>query len=61
MFWRLDYKEELKLDMKEWKGPILNAKFEMAKYLGVVTYYGTKSVMETFKNDKVTSKQCFID
>jgi hypothetical protein len=45
MPWRLDYKEELKLYMKEWKGPILNAKFE---YLGVITYYGIKSVMEIF-------------
>jgi hypothetical protein len=41
-------KEELKLDMKEWKGPILNAKFEMAEYLGVITYYGIKSVVEFF-------------
>jgi hypothetical protein len=39
-------KEELKLDMKERKGLILNAKSEMAKYLGIlVTYYGTGSVM----------------
>jgi len=61
MPWKLDYKEELKLDMKEWKGPKLNANFEMAKYLSVVTYYGTISVNETLKNDKVTSKQCFIN
>jgi hypothetical protein len=51
-------KEELKLDMKERKGPILSAKSEMAKYLGaLVTYYGTGSVMETLSTDKVTSKQ----
>jgi hypothetical protein len=51
-------KEELKLDMKERKGPILSAKSEMAKYLGtLITYYGTGSVMETLNTDKVTSKQ----
>jgi len=51
-------KEELKLDMKERKGSILSAKFEMAKYLGaLVTYYDTGSVMETLSTDKVTSKQ----
>jgi hypothetical protein len=44
-------KEELKLDMKEQKGLILSAKFEMAKYLGaLVTYYGTKSVIGNFKH-----------
>jgi hypothetical protein len=48
MPWTLDYKEELKLDMKEWKGPILNAKSKMAKHLGVVTYYGSRNVMEIF-------------
>ncbi len=51
-------KEELKLDMKERKGPILSKKFEMAKYLGaLVIYYGTGSVMETLSTNKVTSKQ----
>jgi hypothetical protein len=51
-------KEELKLNMKERKGPILSAKSEMAKYLGaLVTYYDTGSVMETLSIDKVTSKQ----
>jgi hypothetical protein len=35
-------KEELKLNMKEQKGPILSAKSKMAKYLGtLVTYYDT--------------------
>jgi len=39
-------KEELKLDMKERKGLILNTKSEMAKYLGaLVTYYDTGNVM----------------
>ncbi len=51
-------KEELKLDMKERKGPILSAKFKMAKYLSaLVTYYDIGSVMETLSTDKVTSKQ----
>jgi len=48
----------LKLELKKQKGPILNTKFEMAKYLGaLVTYYGTTSVMETLSTNKVTSKQ----
>jgi len=51
-------KEELKLDMKEQKGLILSAKFEMAKYLGtLVTYYDIGSVMETLSTNKVASKQ----
>jgi hypothetical protein len=51
-------KEELKLDMKEWKGPILSAKSEMAKYLGaLITYYSIGSVMETLCTNNVTSKQ----
>ncbi len=51
-------KEELKLNMKKQKGPILSTKFKMAKYLGTfVTYYDIKSVMETLNIDKVTSKQ----
>jgi hypothetical protein len=44
--------------MQKQKGPILSTKSEMAKYLStLVTYYGTKSVMETLNIDKVTSKQ----
>jgi hypothetical protein len=40
-------KEKLKLDMKGWKGSILNAKSKMAKYLGaLVTYYGIRNVMK---------------
>jgi hypothetical protein len=51
-------KEELKLDMKEWKGSILNAKSETVEYLSaLVTYYSTKSVMETLSTNKVISKQ----
>jgi hypothetical protein len=39
-------KEEVKLNMKERKGLILNTKSKMAKYLGaLVTYYDTKSVI----------------
>jgi hypothetical protein len=44
--------------MKKQKGPILSTKFEMAKYLStLVTYYGTRNVMETLNIDKVTLKQ----
>ncbi len=51
-------KEERKLDMKEWKGLILNAMSEMAKYLGTLTtYYDIGSVMETLSTNKVASKQ----
>ncbi len=59
-------KEESKLDMKEWKGPILSTKFEMAKYLGtLVTCYNTRNVMETLtshqNNWTLINKTCMIN
>jgi hypothetical protein len=51
-------KEELKLDMKEQKGSILDRKSKMAKYLSaLVTCYGMGNVMETLSIDKIMSKQ----